>query len=103
MKRKPCKSSQLISYGYDAEKKILVVEFKPGSVYHYFEVPPEIYAGLDTAESKGSFLIHKVKKGGFRYEKIVETLEERGANVTTELVEKLNAETEDGSANPKVQ
>ncbi|MBA7540511.1 hypothetical protein ES705_32810 [subsurface metagenome] len=39
MKRKQVESSNLASVGYDADKKILEIEFNHGGVYQYFNVP----------------------------------------------------------------
>lgn len=53
-------SKRLTALGYDPATQTLAVEFpgKPGEdpkVYHYFGFPPEQYAELEKAESKGSF------------------------------------------------
>lgn len=67
----PCSSSQLSEYGYDEATKTLAIKFKHGgSVYHYDNVAPELYADLCAAESKGSFFGKRIKNGGFSYKKI---------------------------------
>lgn len=48
MKRQSVSSSNLRSVGYDPETKTLEVEFQNGSVYQYFNVPPQVYKGLMT-------------------------------------------------------
>lgn len=56
--RKPVKSSQIHSIGYDAKTKTLAVQFKPrggpsevGHVYHYADVTPEGHQALLNAPS----------------------------------------------------
>ena len=69
----PCKSSQIAATGYDAESQTLAIQFKgkdgPGNVYHYSDVPPEVAAEFEKAESKGKFFGSRIK-GWFAYEKI---------------------------------
>lgn len=66
----PVKSSQIESIGYDQATKTLAVKFirGGGAVYNYFDVPPSIYAGLQTAESVGTFFGKHVR-GAFEFEK----------------------------------
>lgn len=44
--RHPVASSNLASYGYDAEAKTLVVEFRSGAVWAYEGVGEEVFARL---------------------------------------------------------
>lgn len=69
MQRLPVKSSNVISVGYDEAQEILEVEFKGGSVYQYFSVPIEVYTGMITASSVGSFLATEVK-GSYEYRRV---------------------------------
>ena len=39
MNRKPVRSSNISSIGYDSESKTLEIEFHSGGVYQYFNVP----------------------------------------------------------------
>lgn len=64
-----CESSQFSQYGYDAETKTLAIQFHGGAIYHYDDVPQEVFDGLCGAESKGSFFIHNIKRGQFKFEK----------------------------------
>jgi lysyl-tRNA synthetase class 2 len=48
-------SAAIASADYDAEKKILKVTFNQGSVYHYNDVPPDLYHALKQAPSLGQF------------------------------------------------
>lgn len=70
----PVDSSQIEAVGYDDATKTLALKFKHGgSVYHYDNVPPELYADFSAAESKGSFFGKRIKNGSFNYRKIVDT------------------------------
>jgi hypothetical protein len=70
MKRQPVKSTNVKSVGYDAEEKVLEVEFRSGGVYQYAGVQPEMYADLLEAESIGRFVSQVVRAGrrGLRIE-----------------------------------
>lgn len=69
IKRISVVSSNIASVGYDAEKKILEIEFHHGAIYQYFDVPKEVYDGLMGAESKGSYYFHTVKEK-YKYENL---------------------------------
>lgn len=69
MERTPVQSSDLASVGYCQSSRTLEVEFKSGSVYHYFEVPADTHKGLMDAPSKGKYLAARVK-GTYRYRKV---------------------------------
>lgn len=66
----PCDSSQIAAFGYDAVARVLGLKFKGGggSTYHYFEVPPEILTGLQTAESAGKYFGSNIK-GKYLFER----------------------------------
>lgn len=61
MDRQPVTSSMISSVGYDAESKILEVEFKGGAVYRYDGVSPETYRALMDAESIGKQFTATIK------------------------------------------
>ncbi|MCK9399180.1 MAG: KTSC domain-containing protein [Bacteroidales bacterium] len=61
MKRESVSSSNLASVGYDADKKILEIEFNHGGVYQYFDVPKEVYDELMNADSLGSYFYHNIR------------------------------------------
>lgn len=69
MRRETVFSEALLSVGYDADQRILEVEFA-GGVYRYFDVPLELYAGLMTSPSKGEFFAGHVPDSGFEYERL---------------------------------
>lgn len=55
MHRTPVRSSVIASIGYSPEDRILEIEFHTGRLYHYLDVPPQQYALLMEAESKGRY------------------------------------------------
>jgi len=75
MNRAPVKSSQIAAIGYAPATSTLEIEFlpfkktpdKPGSVYAYRNVPPQIHSELMQAESQGSFFIKAIKPFPDRY------------------------------------
>lgn len=69
MYRIPVTSSNVVSVGYDQNSLTLEVEFKGGSVYHYFDVPEAIYQELMQASSIGKFM-HANIKNNYRYTQI---------------------------------
>lgn len=63
-------SAALKGFDYDAEKKILRVEFVNGSIYLYHDVPESIYKELEKTPSKGQFFNAKIRdQFGFDREK----------------------------------
>lgn len=69
MPRRPVRSSNISSIGYDAYFSILEVEFTTGAVYQYYGVPKLVYEGLMKASSHGSYLADHVK-GRYRYKEV---------------------------------
>jgi hypothetical protein len=53
--REPITSSNLVSIGYDAERKMLAVEFKSGLVMHYRNVNLNLATDFYGATSRGAF------------------------------------------------
>ena len=68
MRRRPVSSSAISSVGYDPKEEVLELEFSSGGVYAYYEVPPEVYAALMAAESKGRFISEEIR-GRYESEK----------------------------------
>lgn len=54
-------SSNVDQVGYDADEMELHVQFRDGSTYVYQQVPLELFEGLLSADSKGSFLNREIK------------------------------------------
>lgn len=60
-------SSNIESVGYDPETETLHVVFRSGDEYDYFNVPPSVYRGFQSAGSAGQYL-NRVVKGRYPYE-----------------------------------
>ena len=69
MERKQVKSSNILSVGYDPEKKILEIEFSTGRVYQYSNVPQWEYDTFIKAESIGKYFYRSIK-GHYEFKKI---------------------------------
>ncbi|HEX5719369.1 MAG TPA: KTSC domain-containing protein [Thermoanaerobaculia bacterium] len=69
MRRRLVSSSAISSVGYDRKAKTLELEFSSGGVYDYYEVPPEVYAELMSAESKGRFISERIR-GQYQSERV---------------------------------
>jgi hypothetical protein len=67
--RKPIRSSDIASVGYDDANQILEVEFRTGPVYQYYNVPKSVYEGLMHAPSHGTYLARYIK-GVYRYREV---------------------------------
>ena len=70
MERTSVQSSYLASAGYDLDTLTLEIEFNTGGIYQYSGVPQEVYDGLMTAGSKGTFFHQFIRKGGYPYVKV---------------------------------
>jgi hypothetical protein len=57
-----------MSVGY--ENGTLEIEFHSGSIYQYHGVPENIYRGLMSASSKGTYHHQHIKNAGFVYKQI---------------------------------
>jgi hypothetical protein len=69
MRRTPVASSSIASFGYDAEKREIEIEFRPsGDVYRYFDVPPKENSTFIAAESKGRYFNLVFRPKNYRYE-----------------------------------
>jgi hypothetical protein len=55
IKRQPVESSVLASAGYDAQRRMLEIEFHSGAIYRYLDVTEDLFRKLLAAESKGQF------------------------------------------------
>jgi len=69
MQRKAVISSDLQSVGYDEASRVLEIEFRNNTIYHYFGVPAGEHRGLMSATSHGKYL-HAHIKDVYRYEKV---------------------------------
>jgi DNA-binding transcriptional regulator GbsR (MarR family) len=62
MERKQVNSSTISTIEYYEEIQLLEVEFKKGTIYHYFDVPKDIYESLIKAKSIGSYFNKNIAK-----------------------------------------
>jgi hypothetical protein len=69
MQRQPVTSSNIAEIGYDEPRRVLEVLFKTGSIYQYFDVPPQEHKALMQASSQGQYLNANIK-GRFRYARV---------------------------------
>ena len=63
------KSSNVKAVDYNESTEIMVVEFVGGGKYKYFSVPAQVYKGLISAESPGTYLSNFIK-GKFNFKKL---------------------------------
>lgn len=54
-------STTLVTIAYDADRQLLQLEFRDRVVYHYFNVPADVYQGLVSALSKGSYFNRSIR------------------------------------------
>ena len=64
-------SSNVDSIGYDPESQTLAVRFHGGGVYHYSNVPADMYEMLKQSPSKGQFLNANIK-GTYGFQRVIE-------------------------------
>jgi hypothetical protein len=62
-------SSVISTIDYDAKTSTLRITFVSGMVYHYKNVPEDVYYALKTSGAKGIFLNQQIK-GKYKFEKI---------------------------------
>ncbi|RLK59561.1 MULTISPECIES: KTSC domain-containing protein [Actinokineospora] len=61
MERRPVASTSIAAIGYDADRRVLEVEFHNGGVYQYLDVPKKVYWQFASSPSLGAFLNHEIK------------------------------------------
>lgn len=61
MDRKPVKSSNILSVGYDNKTLTLEVEFHTGHVYKYQPVTEHAYKEMMSSKTIGGFFDHYIK------------------------------------------
>lgn len=67
-----CESSNIFAYAFKdgkADKGTLYIAFKRGYIYEYKDVPKQIFANLETAESKGKYVNQYIVKGNYSFQK----------------------------------
>jgi hypothetical protein len=61
MLRRRVSSSVIAAIGYDAERRLLDVEFRSGAVYRYFKVPAHTFEAFCAAPSIGEYFNAHIK------------------------------------------
>lgn len=69
MERITVESRAIASVGYDDEARMLRVEFRSGSVYHYLEVPRSVFEWLLRTPNKGVFVARQIT-GRYAFESV---------------------------------
>ncbi len=54
-------STVIPTVGYDADRRILEIEFHNGAVYQYFGVPQYVYEDLTSAETPGRYFNQHIR------------------------------------------
>lgn len=67
--RVPVESSSLLSIGYDRAARVLEIEFRAGTSYRYLAVPPEVFAELKNAPSKGRYFAQSIR-GRYEFQRL---------------------------------
>lgn len=58
---KPLASSNLAGYDYDAQTRVLQIQFTSGRTYSYNDVPQDVVDGLEQASSPGQYFNAHIK------------------------------------------
>lgn len=61
MERTAVRSTDIAIIGYDQNQKILEIAFRAGSVYHYLNVPADVYQTFMKAPSHGTFFQSQIR------------------------------------------
>ena len=69
MQRLPVESSDIVSVGYEARKRVLEIEFKEGRIYQYLDVEPDVYERFTRSDSYGEFFYSFINKH-YRYKRV---------------------------------
>jgi len=60
MQRIPIPSKEITQVGYQERSETLEIKFEPGGVYHFFNVPADVFDGLMNAASKEGYYQSKI-------------------------------------------
>jgi len=55
-------SSSIARFCYDERSRVLIVEFKHGRVYNYYDVPQGVFEQMIIARSKGRFFLENIRE-----------------------------------------
>lgn len=70
MNRAPVNSSILTSVGYNANKRILEIEFRSGGIYKYHNIPESVYQGLMKADSFYQYFERNIKMADYVFKRV---------------------------------
>lgn len=56
------KSSSIARFCYKEREQVLIVEFKHGGVYNYYDVPQRVFEQMILAPSKGRFFLEHIRE-----------------------------------------
>lgn len=62
-------SSNVAGFDFNSDERVLIVEFKSGARYNYYDVPEAVFERMKVATSKGQFLAQNIK-GHYRYARV---------------------------------
>lgn len=62
-------SSVIARFCYDGRGQILIVEFRHGGIYNYYDVPESVFEQMRGASSKGQFFLESIKET-YRYTRV---------------------------------
>lgn len=62
-------SSSVARFCYDSTRQLLILEFKNGRTYNYYEVAGSVFEQMVAASSKGQFFLKNIN-GQYRYARV---------------------------------
>ncbi len=65
----PVVATTIKRMGYDTSTQTMAIEFKSDTLYHYYNVPKQVYLDMLNSESIGSFLAKEIKDK-YKFEKV---------------------------------
>ena len=65
----PVVSTNLARIRYDENTLTLEIEFQGGRIYQYFDVPVQVFEGLQNTDSHGKYFNQNIK-GHYRYARV---------------------------------
>ena len=75
MHRLPVESTMLASAAYCPNRTLLDLEFRDGTLYRFFDVPPACFQQLMTSDSKGAYFNRNIRNH-FRHPLLTEIEEQ---------------------------
>jgi hypothetical protein len=62
MKPTVVESTSLATIAYDADRKLLQIEFRDRTTYRYFNVPADVHETLLRAQAKGTYFNRVIRR-----------------------------------------